>query len=284
MQKMFILGVKMTNFDKFLNKDNFKFNKSLGQNFICDSELLKFIVASSGIDSSSEVLEIGAGEGTLTSEICKVAKKVISFEVDKKLQNILAKNLSSYDNLDMIFKDILRVSNEEIKSYFAGKYDIIANLPYYITTPIILKFISDENVKSLTIMVQKEVAEKLVATPDDYDYKVMSLIVNLYGNVKIVKIVDRSYFTPVPNVDSAIIKIDLCNKYDIDKKFVEKVIKASFSMRRKTLLNNLLNAFSLNKEQVLKVINDCGYSNDVRGEQLTIDDFIKLSKFLKELF
>jgi 16S rRNA (adenine1518-N6/adenine1519-N6)-dimethyltransferase len=284
MQKMCILGVKMTNFNKFLNKENFNFNKSLGQNFICDSELLSFIVSSSGINNGSEVLEIGAGEGTLTNEICKIAKKVVSFEVDKKLQNILENNLSSYDNLQLVFKDILRVDNDELKSYFLDKYDIIANLPYYITTPIILKFISDENVKSLTIMVQKEVAEKLVATPNDYDYKVMSLIVNLYGNAKILKIVDRSYFTPIPNVDSAIVKIDLCNKYDIDKKFVEKVIKASFSMRRKTLLNNLLNAFSLSKEQVLLVLKNCGYPNDIRGEKLNIDDFIKLSKQLKELF
>lgn len=216
------------------------FKKKFGQNFISDKNLLSAICQDAGIDKESQVLEIGAGAGTLTQEISNNAKKVVSYEIDRDLQeHLLSLNLS---NTQFIFGDIMDYSTEEIESNFDGNYKMIANLPYYITTPIIFKFLNEASrLESLTIMVQKEVAERIVADVGGKDYGVLSIMVKFFGDAKINRIVSRKMFYPQPNVDSAVVTITIDKeKYkDIDKIKFYKFIQTAFSMRRKTLKNNL---------------------------------------------
>ena len=258
----------------------FKFNKKFGQNFIFDLNFLKSVVSDADIDKSMEVLEIGTGAGTLTKALAESAKKVVSFEIDENLKPTLSENLKEVDNVKVIFKDILKASMQEIESNFSSDYVLVANLPYYITTPIIFKFLEEATkLKRLVIMVQLEVANRICAKPNTKDYGTITPMIDFMGTAKITRKVSRKMFMPVPNVDSAIVRIDLDpNKYEIeDRKLLSKVIKSAFAMRRKTLMNNLKTAFSLSNIELECVLNKVGLKLNIRGENLSTEQFINLS-------
>lgn len=263
---------------------DFHFNKALGQNFITDSNLLDAIVADSGINGDDTVVEIGTGAGTLTRAIAKVAKKVYSFEVDRNLQPVLALSLQGVDNAEVIFRDVLKMKDDELKSVVGDSFKVVANLPYYITTPLAMRFIeSSLDVKSVTIMVQKEVALRFVAKPNTADYSAITLAIEMAGDAKITRNVSRNMFFPAPNVDSAVVRIDI-DRTKLDGENVallHKLVRSSFAMRRKTLANNLSVAFQIDKQEAGKLIEEAGFSPMVRGEALSLDDYKKLTKTLE---
>lgn len=253
---------------------NHNFKKKFGQNFITDKNLLSAIVDDAEIDKSDEVLEIGAGAGTLTKEISNRAKKVISYEIDKDLESYLLG--LKLNNVNFIFKDIMKENLLEIENYFEDGYKLIANLPYYITTPIIFKFLKkSKKLKSLTIMVQKEVAERIVATKGEKDYGILTIMINFYGNAKITRNVNRKMFYPEPNVDSAVIRIDIDReKYkNIDDDKFYSFVQSCFSMRRKTLKNNLEHS---NLKLKIKIDNLPQSILSLRAENLSFDDFVNI--------
>lgn len=263
---------------------DFRFNKALGQNFITDANLLDAIVADSGINGDDTVVEIGTGAGTLTRAIAKVAKKVYSFEVDKNLQPVLALTLQGVDNVEVIFRDVLKMKDDELKSVVGDSFKVVANLPYYITTPLAMRFIeSTLDVKSVTIMVQKEVALRFVAKPNTADYSAITLAIEMAGNAQITRNVSRNMFFPSPNVDSAVVRIDI-DRTKLDGEnapLLHKLVRSSFAMRRKTLANNLSVAFQIDKQEAGKLIEEAGFSPMVRGEALSLDDYKKLTKTLE---
>ncbi len=263
---------------------DFHFNKALGQNFITDANLLDAIVADSGITSDDTVVEIGTGAGTLTRAIAKVAKKVYSFEVDRNLQPVLALSLQGVDNTEVIFRDVLKMKDDELKSVVGDSFKVVANLPYYITTPLAMRFIeSSLDVKSVTIMVQKEVALRFVAKPNTADYSAITLAIEMAGNAQITRNVSRNMFFPSPNVDSAVVRIDI-DRTKLDGEnapLLHKLVRSSFAMRRKTLANNLSVAFQIDKQEAGKLIEEAGFSPMVRGEALSLDDYKKLTKTLE---
>ncbi len=248
------------------------FKKKFGQNFIFDKNLLSAICDDAEICKNDEVLEIGAGAGTLTTQIAEKCQKVVSYEIDKDLQeHLLNLNLT---NAKFIFGDIMDYEIQKIEEDFAGEYKMIANLPYYITTPIIFKFLNgSEKLKSLTIMVQKEVAERMVAGHGGKDYGVLSVMINFFGSAKINRIVSRTNFHPQPNIDSAVvtIKIDRQKYPQIDKNKFYKFIQCVFSMRRKTLKNNLSTLIS---KENLTLIDEKTLS--MRAEMLNFNDLLKI--------
>ncbi len=269
---------------EILNKHGFKFNKSFGQNFIFDTNFLKSIVDET-VSENDVVLEIGAGAGTLTSTLCKKAKRVISFEIDKNLKPVLEENLSEHNNITLVFEDIMKVDMEKIEELTREEYIMVANLPYYITTPIIFKFLENATkLKSLAIMVQLEVAERLVAKPGSKDYGAITPAIDYRGTAKIIRRVNRNMFTPAPNVDSAIVKIDLDkNKYQVeDTKVLDETIKCAFAMRRKTLENNIKSYFKLPSETISKIISDAGLPPQIRGEKLSTEELVRLSQIIKK--
>lgn len=263
---------------------DFHFNKALGQNFITDANLLDAIVADSGINGDDTVVEIGTGAGTLTRAIAKVAKKVYSFEVDRNLQPVLALSLQGVDNAEVIFRDVLKMKDDELRSIVGDKFKVVANLPYYITTPLAMRFIeSSLDVRSITIMVQKEVALRFVAKPNTADYSAITLAIEMAGDAKITRNVSRNMFFPAPNVDSAVVRIDI-DRAKLDGENVallHKLVRSSFAMRRKTLANNLSVAFQIDKQEAGKLIEEAGFSPMVRGEALSLDDYKKLTKTLE---
>lgn len=260
---------------------DFHFNKALGQNFISDGNLLDAIVADSGVDENDVVVEIGTGAGTLTRALSKKAKKVYSFEVDKNLENVLALSLKGIDNVEVVFRDVLKMKDEEITEIVGDKFKVVANLPYYITTPLAMRFLeSNLNVESLTVMVQKEVADRFVAKANTKDYASITLAIEMVGEAHVTRNVSRQMFFPAPNVDSAVVRIDVdrnkLNKEDKEK--VHKLVHSAFLMRRKTLSNNLSQAYSISKEEATRRIVVAGFDPMVRGEVLSLDDYLKLSK------
>lgn len=269
---------------EILNKYDFKFNKAYGQNFIFDTNFLKSFVEGN-IDKSTDVLEIGPGAGTLTAILCEYGRQVVSYEIDRNLAPILKENLSEYQNSKVVFGDIMKFDMTEIESNFEGSYTMVANLPYYITTPIIFKFLENATkMDSMIIMVQLEVAERLTAKAGSKEYGAITPAIDYRANAKIIKRVSRKMFTPMPNVDSAIVKIDFVkNKHNIkDEKVLDEVIKSAFAMRRKTLENNLKTTFKLSSEVVQEIFAKLGFPPQVRGEKLTTLDFVNLSNEIKE--
>lgn len=265
---------------------DFRFNKALGQNFITDANLLDAIVADSGITPSDVVVEIGTGAGTLTRAIAKVAKKVYSFEVDRNLEAVLALSLQGVENAEVVFRDVLKMSDEQLEAIVGKKFKVVANLPYYITTPLAMRFIeSTLEVESITIMVQKEVALRFVAKPNTPDYSAITLAIEMAGEAQITRNVSRTMFYPSPNVDSAVVRIDIDrNKLDGENvALLHKLVRSSFAMRRKTLANNLSVAFKIDKQTAAQIIGDAGFSPMVRGEALSLDDYKKLSKSLEKI-
>lgn len=270
----------MTDYNELLKKNNFRFEKKFGQNFITDGDLLGEIADLSGIGANDYVLEIGAGAGTLTSELCKRAKKVVSYEIDGDLKPVLKESLSGYNNVEVRFCDFMKQSDSEILSAFDGApFHVVANIPYYITTPIIMRILdSDLPVRSMTLLIQKEVAERLCARENTSDYGVITLSVNLIGDAKLMRVVEKTCFRPIPKVDSAVIKIDVNkNKYDADYHKVMKFVKVAFSMRRKTLNNCLSAGYQVDKKTVCEFLQSQGLSETVRGESLSIEQFISMA-------
>lgn len=251
-----------------------QFKKKFGQNFISDKNLLNAIVCDAEVSGDDEVLEIGAGGGTLTEAISSYAKRVVSYEIDKDLVSHLEG--LGLKNVRFVFEDVMKQSIEEIEQNFEGNYKMIANLPYYITTPIIFKFLNgSKRIQSLTIMVQKEVAERIVSLQGGKDYGVLSVMIAFFGKAQITRIVKRNMFYPVPNVDSAIVRIDIDrNKFDnIDSEKFYRFVSGSFAMRRKTLKNNLTKFFADEKELLSKINPQFLI---LRPEQLSLNDFISL--------
>ncbi|MBO7219314.1 MAG: ribosomal RNA small subunit methyltransferase A [Clostridia bacterium] len=268
-----------------LKEFDFKFNKSFGQNFIFDKNFLESIVRDCGITKDTTVVEIGAGAGTLTSMLCEHAKKVYSYEIDNNLKPILEIVQQKYTNLDLTFKDIMKEDIAALEERIGEDYVIVANLPYYITTPIIFLFLDNATkLKSMSIMVQLEVAERITAKPNTADYGAITPSIDFRGDASIIKKVGRHMFTPAPNVDSAIVKIDFKKKYDIiDQAILEKVIKSAFAMRRKTLYNNLKASFNLSKEVLEDVLTKCDLPLTIRGEALDTATFVKLANIISEI-
>lgn len=256
----------------------FNFKKKFGQNFLSDKNLLKAIVADSQICEKDTVLEIGAGAGALTQELSKVAKKVVSFEIDTDLKDELES--LELKNVEFVFQDFMKINLKEFEKELSS-YKVVANLPYYITTPIIFKLLEEsEKVTSLTIMVQKEVAERVVSGTNSKDYGVLSVMINFYGEPKITRVVGRQMFNPMPNVDSAVLNIKLDRKKysNIDKVKFSKFIKTAFSMRRKTLFNNLSGMYG--KEILKNRLDEKLLSR--RAETFSIQEFIEIFEILEK--
>ena len=265
-----------------LKNHNFKFNKAYGQNFIFDTNFLQSIVDKIDIDNKT-VLEIGPGAGTLTSIIANSAHKVVAYEIDNNLKPILAENLAGYNNIEVVFQDIMKADIKDIEDKLGGDYDMVANLPYYITTPIIFKFLENATkLKSMTIMVQLEVAERLVAKPNTKDYGAITPAIDYRATAKIVKRVSRNMFTPVPNVDSAIVKIDFEeNKYNVDNtKVLDDTIKCVFAMRRKTIENNIKSYFKFSSDTTNEIVAKAGIKTGTRGETLDTETLVRLSNVI----
>lgn len=264
--------------------NGFRFNHNLGQNFITDKNLLDKIVELSGVDENDVVVEIGTGAGTLTRAIAEKAKKVYSFEVDRALKPVLDETLSGLDNVEVIFKDVLKMKDKELIEIVGEKFKVVANIPYYITTALVMRFLEEDvHPSAITVMVQKEVADRFVAKPATEDYGAITMAISLYGDAKIVGQVDKSMFYPVPKVDSSIVRIDVYDKYaGVDKKKVNKAIKCAFMMRRKTLLNNLTAVYPVQKDEAAKILESLNIDLRARGETLTLDQIIEISDLLSK--
>lgn len=264
--------------------NGFRFNHNLGQNFITDKNLLDKIVELSGVDENDVVVEIGTGAGTLTRAIAEKAKKVYSFEVDRALKPVLDETLSGLDNVEVIFKDVLKMKDKELIEIVGEKFKVVANIPYYITTALVMRFLEEGvHPSSITVMVQKEVADRFVAKPATEDYGAITMAISLYGDAKIVGQVDKSMFYPVPKVDSSIVRIDVYDKYvGVNKKNVNKAIKCAFMMRRKTLLNNLTAVYPVQKDEAAKILESLNIDLKARGETLTLDQIIEISDLMSK--
>ncbi len=269
-----------------LNKYGFNFQKKFGQNFLIDTHVLEKIIRSADITKDDCVLEIGPGIGTMTQYLCENAGKVIAVEIDKNLIPILTEDtLAAYDNVKVINSDVLKLDLKKLAEEENGgrPMKVVANLPYYITTPIIMGlFEAGVPLASITVMVQKEVADRMQAGPGSKDYGALSLAVQYYAEPYIAANVPPNCFMPRPNVGSAVIRLTLHGKPPVevtDEKLLFKLIRASFAQRRKTLVNGLTNSPELNftKEEVTKALEECGYSPTIRGEALTLHEFAKLA-------
>lgn len=265
---------------------NFRFNKALGQNFITDGNLLDAIVADSGVTGDDVVVEIGTGAGTLTRALAKVAKKVFSFEVDRNLEPVLALSLQGVDNVEVVFRDVLKMKDDALAEIVGNKFKVVANLPYYVTTPLAMRFLeSSLDVESLTVMVQKEVADRFVAKANTADYSAITLAIECVGNASVTRNVSRNMFYPSPNVDSAVVRIDVDRQKLAGENtaLLHKLVRGAFAMRRKTLANNLSVAFRMSKQQAAELIESCGFSPLVRGEALSLCDYVKLNRALEKM-
>lgn len=271
-----------------IKKYEFVFQKKFGQNFLIDTHVLDKIIASAHITKEDFILEIGPGIGTMTQYLCENAREVAAVEIDKALIPILEDTLSGYRNVTIINDDILKVNiNELVEKKNGGKpIKVVANLPYYITTPIIMGLFENKvPMESITIMVQKEVADRMQVGPGTKDYGALSLAVQYYAEPYIVANVPPNCFMPRPNVGSAVIRLTRHKQSPVnvmDEKFMFRLIRASFNQRRKTLMNGLKNASDLNleKEEILEAIRKLGKSDTIRGEALTLQEFAELSNLL----
>ena len=308
---MATLGIPQNTIE-VLQKYNFNFQKKFGQNFLIDTHVLEKIIEESGITKDDFVLEIGPGIGTMTQYLCENAREVAAVEIDKNLIPILADTLSAYDNVEVINDDILKVDiNKLAEEKNGGKpIKVVANLPYYITTPIIMGlFESHVPIDSITIMVQKEVADRMQVGPGTKDYGALSLAVQYYAKPEIVAIVPPNCFMPRPNVGSAVIRLTRHKEVPVqvnDEKLMFKIIRASFNQRRKTLANGLNNAPDIHlskeviqesieerqvpqcfpesllwKDEVIQEsIEELGVPVTIRGEALTLQQFAQLSNII----
>lgn len=283
------LGIPQNTIE-ILQKYHFNFQKKYGQNFLIDPSVLERIIAAAEITGEDHVLEIGPGIGTMTQYLAEAAGHVTAVEIDKALIPILQDTLSEYDNVTVIQGDILKLDVKGLMEKQSGgrPVKVVANLPYYITTPIIMGlFESNVPLKSITIMVQKEVAERMQVGPGTKDYGALSLAVQYYAKPEIVANVPPNCFIPRPTVGSAVIRLTRHEAPPVrveDERFLFALIRASFNQRRKTLANGLSNAgeLHLSREQVTQVLEGMGLSPTIRGEALTLEQFAELSNLLKK--
>lgn len=265
-----------------LEKHGFHFKKQFGQNFISDTNLLRSIVDASGIDKTTTVVEIGCGAGTLTRALAERANKVYAFDVDRDLQPVLAETLAGLDNVEVIFRDFTKVNLKELESEI-GEYTVVANLPYYVTTPLVTKLLEEsDKVQGLSVMVQEEVADRFCAKENTPEYGAITAAIALKGTAKIVKRVPRMLFYPRPNVDSAVVKIEFDRGRVAvkDERAYRQTVKCAFLNRRKTLENNLVNFFKMTREQAKAAIAAAGVDEKARGETLAPATFAKLADVL----
>ena len=273
---------------EILSKNSFNFSKSLGQNFLIDEEVLEKMIVNSEIDASSNVLEIGPGFGTLTQKLCMHAKNVVSVEIDSTVIPILKENVSEFDNIKIINKDIMKTDiSKLINDEFGNeKVKVAANLPYYITTPIIMALIEPGlPVTDLTVMIQIEVAERIGAKPGNKSYGALTVAVNFYAEPEIICTVAPSAFMPQPKVSSAVIRLKMRDKPAVEVKSTEKffnVVRASFGQRRKTLLNALANSSLLNitKEETKRILSRAGIDEKRRGDTLSMREFADIADLI----
>lgn len=273
---------------KFLMKKyNISANKDLGQNFLIDDNVIENIVESAEINKKDFVIEIGPGLGTLTSRLVEKAGKVIAIELDKKMLQILNDRFALYDNFSLINEDVLKVDlNNLIQQENTQNYTvkIVANLPYYITTPIVMKLLEEKlNIDSITVMVQKEVADRLTETPGGKNTGAITYCVYYHAEPKEVLTVPNTSFVPEPKVDSEVIKLNIRKEPPVDlvdEKVFFKVVKASFMQRRKTLLNGLSNSGIASKEKLKEILQELNLSENVRGESLSIEQFAEIANKL----
>ena len=276
---------------EILQKYNFVFQKRFGQNFLVDTRILEKIISAADITKDDCVLEIGPGIGTMTQYLCENAKKVIAVEIDNSLIPILEDTLSEYDNVQVINDDILKVDiNKLVDEQNDGRpIKVVANLPYYITTPIIMGlFESHVPINCITIMVQKEVADRMQEGPGSKDYGALSLAVQYYAKPQIVTNVPANCFMPRPNVGSAVIRLTKHKEVPVnvkDEKLMFKIIRASFNQRRKTLQNSVCNSGELNftKDQVVKTLEEMGLSVTIRGEAMSLEEFAKFTNIISNM-
>lgn len=273
---------------EILKKFNFSFSKSLGQNFLIDGNIVKNIVEKSGITKDDIVLEIGPGFGTLTEELALNAKKVISIEKDHRLMEVLDYTLRNYDNVKIINGDFLKTDLEKIflEEAEGQKLKVVANLPYYITTPILERIIENKKYFStISVMVQEEVARRVVASPNNKDYGSLTLYLKYNCNSEILMKVPRTVFIPSPNVDSAILYLELVDRgFDVDEDYLFKFIRSGFTKRRKNIMNSLSTGFvDVSKAQLKEILSSLELSGNLRAENLSLEDYINITKKYTEM-
>ena len=266
-----------TNF--ILKKYGLRANKKLGQNFLINEEIINEIVEKADVQKNDVIIEIGPGLGSLTAKLLENAKKVIAIELDPNMSKILKERFSLYDNFELIENDVLKVNLQEIISEYES-VKVVANLPYYITTPIIMKLLEDKlKLKSITVMVQKEVGERFCAKPNSKEYGAITISINYYTKPEVIIDVPKENFEPVPEVDSCVIKLDIRDVPPVslknEKEFFN-LVKAGFSQRRKTI-NNSLASMGKTKEQVKNVLEKLNIDPKLRAENLTIEQFAEIS-------
>ncbi|MEH7304492.1 16S rRNA (adenine(1518)-N(6)/adenine(1519)-N(6))-dimethyltransferase RsmA [Neobacillus drentensis] len=279
---------------EILNKYGFSFKKSLGQNFLIDTNILKKIVSFADLTENSGAIEIGPGIGALTEQLARTSKKVVAFEIDQRLLPILKDTLSPYPNVEIIHNDVLEA---DVAGVMAEKFTditdimVVANLPYYVTTPIIMKLLEEHlPIRGIVCMLQKEVADRISARPGTKEYGSLSIAVQYYTEAETVMIVPKTVFVPQPNVDSAVIRLTKREKPAVtvtDEAFFFQVTRASFAQRRKTLLNNLTSQLpegKQKKEEILQALSTCGIDPARRGETLSLEEFGRLSEELYPFF
>lgn len=278
------------NTQEIIKKHNFSIQKKYGQNFLIDEHVLNKIIAAAELSKDDYVIEIGPGIGTMTERMAPECRHVTAIEIDKELIPILSETLSGFDNVDIINEDVLKV---DLNKLIAERNDnkpvkVVANLPYYITTPIIMSLLENKiPIDTITVMVQKEVAERMMVGPGTKDYGALSLAVQYYAKPYIVANVPMNCFIPRPNVASAVIRLTCHKEPPVtvkDEKLMFNLIRASFNQRRKTLINGISNfsGLSFTKEQVAMALNSIGLSENIRGEALDLEKFAKLSDALLE--
>ncbi|MDU7905146.1 MAG: 16S rRNA (adenine(1518)-N(6)/adenine(1519)-N(6))-dimethyltransferase RsmA [Peptostreptococcaceae bacterium] len=266
-----------------VDKHGFKFSKSLGQNFLIDDNVIDRILDGARLSKGDKIIEVGPGIGTLTREMGRVADKVVAIEIDKTLIPILKDTLDEFENIEVINQDILKVNVEDLvkEKLNGGPVKLVANLPYYITTPIVMKLLEEDiPVTDIVVMVQKEVADRMNANPGTKDYGALSVAVQYYCDTEIVAKAPRHMFIPQPNVDSTVIGLHVREerKYNVDSEDIFfKTVKAAFGQRRKTLLNALGTLGFLNKDEIREVLNEANIDEKRRGETLSIEEFANLS-------
>ena len=265
-----------------LKKHGFTFKKSLGQNFITDENLLDAIAEAAEIGKEDTAVEIGCGAGTLTRALSKKAGRVVAYEVDRDLQPVLAETLAGCENVEVVFRDFSKENLIALQKEI-GEYTVVANLPYYVTTPIVTRLLEEGvGVKGVCVMVQQEVAERFCAKENTPEYGAITAAIALRGKAKIVKRVGRNMFFPAPNVDSAVVKIDFIkNALPVkSKEMYRKTVRCAFLNRRKTLENNLMKSFSLPRETAAEILKKAGVEEKARGETLSPQRLAALSDIL----
>ena len=271
-----------------VEKHGFRFSKSLGQNFLIDDNVIDKIIDGARVKEGDKVIEVGPGIGTLTREMAKRAEKVVAVEIDKNLIPILKETLAEFDNTEVVNEDILKVDINKLvdEKLSGGPVKLIANLPYYITTPIVMKFLEEDiPVTDIVVMVQKEVADRMNAVPSTKDYGALSVAVQYYCDTEIVAKAPRHMFIPQPKVDSTVIGLHIREerKYKADnEQLFFKTVKAAFGQRRKTLLNSLSSMGVLDKAKIKEVLAEAGIDEKRRGETLSIEEFAHLSNIINK--